>query len=152
MAETAAPEKPRPTPTPVSQGFWDGTREGRLMLQRCGACGTIRHYPQPLCPRCQSMAVEWVEASGRGRVHSWTVAHHAYHPAFKGEVPYVLVTVDLEEGVRQMGRLEGDKPPGDSAGRLRLGLPVRLFFEPAADGYGLPAFRIEDERSGEDAR
>lgn len=135
---TEIPAKPLPTPTPVSAGYWEGTREGRLMLQRCGSCGTIRHYPQPLCPNCHSLEVGWVEASGRGAVHSWTVAHHAYHPAFKGEVPYVLVTVDLEEGVRQMGRLKGE-----DASRLRLGLPVHLHFTSTENGYGLPVFAIE---------
>lgn len=134
------PAKPQPAPTPVSRGFWDGTREGRLMLQRCGACGTVRHYPRPVCDRCYSLEVDWVQASGRGTVHSWTVCHHAYHPAFKGEVPYVLLTVDLEEGVRQMGRFEAA-----DAARLKLGAPVRLHFTPSADGYGLPAFVLVDE-------
>ena len=129
------PAKPLPTPTPVSQGFWDGVREGRLMLQQCGGCGAIRHYPRPLCDSCHSLEVDWVEVSGRGTVHSWTVCHHAYHPAFKGEVPYVLLTVDLEEGVRQMGRFE-DR----DASRLQLGLPVRLRFLPTENGYGLPMF------------
>lgn len=134
MADTSDPiEKPAPTPSDVSRAFWDGTREGRLRLQRCAACGALRHYPRPLCSRCHSLAVEWVDASGLGTVHSWTVAHHAYHPAFKGEVPYVLVTVDLAEGVRQMGRFAGD------ADELRLDLPVRLFFVPAGD-YALPCF------------
>lgn len=134
------PAKPQPAPTAVSQAFWDGTREGRLMLQRCGACGTIRHYPRPVCDRCHSLKVDWVEALGRGTVHSWTVCHHAYHPAFKGEVPYVLLTVDLEEGVRQMGRFESD-----DASRLKLGLPVRLRFTPAENGYGLPAFALDGD-------
>jgi len=133
-----APPKPLPAPTPVSQGFWDGTREGRLRLQRCGKCGTIRHYPRPLCSHCFSLAVEWIDASGRGTVHSWMVAHHAYHAAFKGEVPYILLTVDLAEGVRQMGRFDGD-----DVSRLRLGLPVRIGFQPTENGYGLPVFSIE---------
>lgn len=132
------PAKPLPTPTAVSQGYWDGAREGRLTLQRCGSCGTIRHYPRPVCDRCYSLEVKWVEASGRGTVHSWTVCHHAYHPAFKAEVPYVLLTVDLEEGVRQMGRF--DDP---DASRLKLGAPVRLHFVPAENGYGLPAFSLD---------
>lgn len=137
---TTPPARPLPTPDPVSQGLWDGTREGRLKLQRCGRCGTIRHYPRPLCDRCWSGEVEWVEASGRGTIHSWTVAHHPYHPAFKAEVPYVLVTVDLAEGVRQMGRLEGD-----DAGALALGRPVALSFARTENGYALPVFRLTEE-------
>jgi uncharacterized OB-fold protein len=76
-----------------------------------------------------------VDASGRGSVHSWTVAHHAFHPAFKNDLPYTLVTVDLEEGPRALGRLDV------SAGKkLRIGLPVRVRFEAGAEGFSLPVF------------
>jgi uncharacterized OB-fold protein len=73
-------------------------------------------------------------------VHSWTVAHHAYHPAFKGEVPYVLLTVDLEEGVRALGRVLGE--PGE---RLRLDAPVRLHMAPTENGYALPLFEFLED-------
>ena len=56
-----ASARPLPTPTDVSRPFWDGTREERLRLQRCAACGTLRHYPRPLCSRCWSPAVDWVD-------------------------------------------------------------------------------------------
>lgn len=115
----------RPTPhaTPVSQPYWDAAAAGTLKLQRCTQCGAIRHYPQLLCSHCYSQGVEWIEASGRGTVHSWTVCHHAFHPAFKADLPYTLLIVDLEEGPRAMGRLD----PA-SAAKLRLGLPVRIAF------------------------
>jgi uncharacterized OB-fold protein len=122
--------KPEPHPTPVSQPYWDAAREGRLVLQHCAACHRPRHYPQPVCPHCHALACEWIEASGRGTVHSWTVAHHAVHPAFKGELPYTLVIVDLAEGPRMLGRFE------TAADVLRLGLPVSLRFDDA----GLPIF------------
>src|SRR6476660_7137952 len=97
-------EKPRPQPTPLSKPYWDAAADGRLVLQQCGACGKVRHYPRLICDACYSDAVTWKEATGRGRVHSWTVAHHAFHAAFKDELPYTLVTVDLDEGVRALGR------------------------------------------------
>ena len=122
--------KPQPHPTEITQPYWDGTAAGKLMLQRCTQCGTIRHYPQLLCTNCYADGVEWIEASGRGTVHSWTIAHHAFHPAFKGELPYTLLIVDLDEGPRAMGRLDGDPAA------LRLGLPVQVHFDPA----GLPLF------------
>lgn len=127
-------EKPQPHPTPVSQPYWDAAAQGHLLLQRCTACGTLRHYPQPVCARCCSLGVEHAKASGRGTVHSWTVAHHAFHPAFKDDLPYTLLIVDLEEGPRAMGRLVvGCTVP------LRLGLPVQVAF-PHTDGAPLPVF------------
>lgn len=110
-------QKPVPHPTPLSKPYWDAAAEGRMVLQQCGACGKIRHYPRLICDACYSDEVTWHEATRRGRVHSWTVAHHAFHAAFKDELPYVLVTVDLEEGVRSLGRWLG--------GALTIGLAVQ---------------------------
>lgn len=126
--------KPVPHPTPLSAPYWEGARQGKLLLQRCGACGKVRHYPQLLCGQCQSDQVEWFHASQRGAVHSWTVAHHAFHPAFAEELPYTLVLVDMEAGVRVLGRYLGDTP-------LALGLPLRLTFEPDAQDTPVPVFR-----------
>src|SRR5678816_4904029 len=90
---TEAAAKPLPEPTRDSKPYWDGLNEGRLLLQQCAACMRIRHYPRPVCDACYSMEVAWIEASGRGRVHSWTVAHHPFHPGFKEELPYIVAIV-----------------------------------------------------------
>ena len=121
--------KPPQLMTDVSRPFWEGARQGRLLIQRCTGCGALRHYPRLLCDQCYSDAADWVEASGRGVVHSWTVSHHAFHPSFKAELPYTLVTVDLEEGVRALGRWRG--------GELSIGLKVQGKFEARADGVDL---------------
>ena len=139
MSETL-PAKPMPHPDAVSQPYWDAAAEGRLSLQRCTSCGLVRHYPQHVCPRCTSLGVEWIDASGRGTVQSWTVAHHAYHPAFKTDVPYTLVIVDLSEGPRALGRLD----PA-SQGSLRLGLPVRISFTHEPGGAALPVFTAAEK-------
>ena len=120
---TEAPTKPLPEPTRDSKPYWDGLNEGRLLLQQCAACRKVRHYPRPVCDGCYSMEVAWIEASGRGRVHSWTVAHHPFHPAFKGELPYIVAVVDLAEGVRMNAQMRGVTP-----GEMAIGLPVRVVF------------------------
>ncbi len=127
--------KPVPHPDHESQPYWDGAAEGKLRLQRCTACGKFRNYPQLVCPDCYLLDVEWIEASGQATVHSWTVAHHAYLPAFNANLPYTLVIVDLMEGPRTMGRLD----PSAQA-RLRIGLPVQVSFERNAAGTALPVF------------
>ncbi|HVM66326.1 MAG TPA: zinc ribbon domain-containing protein, partial [Acidimicrobiales bacterium] len=84
--------------------FWDGVRDGRLLIQRCSGCGAVRHPPGPMCPRCQSLDWEAIEASGRGTIHSWVLSHHPTEPDAE---PRVVVLVDLEEGVRMVGNLTG---------------------------------------------
>jgi uncharacterized protein len=127
-----------PEPTHESKPYWDGLNEGRLLLQKCTGCGKIRHYPRPLCDACHSFDVSWIEASGRGKVHSWTITHHPFHFAYKAELPYTLVTVDLDEGVRMQAQL---RAPQDTA--IRIGLPVHVTFERVKADLTLPAFASE---------
>ena len=86
------------------------------------------------------MDVTWIDASGRGTVHSWTVAHHPFHQGFKGEVPYTLVTVDLDEGVRMQAQLKGRDGAGGEIGGLATGLAVEVRFETAKADLVLPYF------------
>ena len=127
-----------PTPTADTQPFWDGLNEGRLRLQRCADCGTIRHYPRPVCDSCYSMNSDWVDATGRGKVHSWTITHYAFHPGFKGDLPYLLLTVDLDEGVRMQSQGRGID---ESA--LKIGLPVKIGYELVKEGLTLPVFEAD---------
>lgn len=124
--------KPTPLITEESRPYWDGLTQKRLMLQRCGDCGSIRHYPRPMCDACYSMRVEWIQASGAGTIHSWATTHKAFHPGFRQDVPYTLATVDLLEGVRIQARMQ---PAASNP--LRCGLPVRIGFEQVSEDLTL---------------
>ncbi len=126
--------KPLPEPSPDTEPYWAALREGKLKLQCCADCGKVRHYPRPVCPYCYSMNATWVAASGRGTVHSWTIAHHPFHPGFKGDLPYTLLTVDLAEGVRMQAQYRG---PADA---IKIGMPVKVVFEIATPELTLPVF------------
>lgn len=137
--EAQAYTKPTPNPTPDTKPYWDALQEGRLVLQACADCGRIRHYPRPVCPHCYSMSHRWVEAKGTGKVHAWTISHHPFHPGFKPELPYILLTVDLDEGVRMQAQARGI-----DAEDLKVGLPVRVAFEAATADLTLPVFVADD--------
>lgn len=122
-----------------SRDYWAGMRRGELVLQRCGDCGQVRHYPRTLCARCHSFAVETVTATGRGEIHSWTITHHVFDPAVGGDVPFALVTVDLEEGVRALARFS-------ELNQLRPGLPVLLEFHQGAGERQVPVFVPDEDR------
>jgi uncharacterized OB-fold protein len=121
MTLTILPTKPVPQPTELSRPYWEAALQGQLVLQRCASCAKLRHYPRLICDRCWSDQVQWERSAARGEIHSWTVAHYAYHPAFADELPYVLVTVQLEEGVRALGRFLDREP--------QIGLRVQGRFE-----------------------
>ena len=122
--------KPSPQTSELARPYWEASAQGKLVLQSCSACGKVRHYPRLLCDACYSDAVTWIPSGACGTVHSWTVAHHAFHPAFAAELPYTLVTVDLDEGVRALGRWRGDAT-------MSIGLPVQGAFEAREGGVDL---------------
>jgi hypothetical protein len=91
-----------PIPDRDDAFFWQGTREGKLLIQRCGECGTLRHPPTPMCGHCGSLDLDVLEASGRGTIHSWVVSHHPTQPDAE---PRIVVLLDLEEGTRLVSNL-----------------------------------------------
>lgn len=115
--------------------YWEQARAGRLVVQRCAACGKIWHPPLPACPGCRSADVGWLEASGDGTVYSYTVVTHATHSQFAGLVPYVVAIVELAEGPRLVTGITGCAP-----GDVRVGMPVRARFRPVTDEITLPYF------------
>ena len=103
---------------------------GELMVQGCGACGHAQHPPEEICRACGSHDVGPRRRSGRGRIESVAIVHHAVHPLLKARVPYavVLVSIDDAPGVSLLGNVV-DAAPNE----LRIGAPVRVVFEEAVD-------------------
>lgn len=127
---------PVPLPDEDSAPFWEAAARHELVVQRCAACGSFRHPPRPMCPRCLSMEHEWAPASGRGRVWSWVIAHPPVLPAFAGRVPYNVAVIELDEGVRVVGNLLGVAP-----GEIRDGMAVEVAFEDVEEGVTLPQWK-----------
>ncbi len=138
MAPRLAPAVSRDT-----EFFWNGLREQKLLIQRCTVCGTLRHPPRPMCPKCRSLEWDAIESSGRGTVYSFVMPHEPRFPFF--EYPYIVVLVQLDEGVRLVSNL-CDIVPAD----VTVGMPVEVFyrtFDGAAGDFVLHQFRpIEGSR------
>jgi len=133
----ASTENPvmRPQVTPDTAFFWAGTAVGELRIQRCSACGALRHPPGPMCPACGAPGDgSYVVAAGTGEVFSYVVHHHPPVPGKK--LPLVVALVQLPEGVRMLGEM-----PGVSPDQVHIGLPVRASFVRIDDHLALPAWR-----------
>lgn len=125
---------PPTDPDDPGVGFWEATRERRLVVQTCGDCGHRQHYPRPLCLRCgaTSASLAFVEAAGTGTVVSHTRVSRA--PFAGVEPPYVVAIVELAEGVRMLTRVVG-------ADAIGCDDPVVVAWAPLPDGRHLPVFR-----------
>lgn len=130
-------EKPIPGPTIEGRTFWEYCKQHELRMQKCPQCGYVRFPASVLCPNCHSIApAEWVQLSGRGKVYTFVVFHYVYNRAFEKEVPYVVASIELEEGPRMMSNVIGCAPDD-----VQIGMPVKVTFEDITDQYALPKFR-----------
>lgn len=118
---------------------WDAAlADGRLLVQRPAGGGPAVFPPREFAPG-HGGALEWIEASGRGTVYSVTWVQRR-----PPEAPYNVVLIDLAEGARMMGRVEGVTEQD-----LHIGMVVqarivadapggapRLVFDPAPGDQG----------------
>ena len=128
-------ERPLPVITPETRHFWEGTRAGELRLQRCGACSQVYFPPRPFCPRCASLKVEVLRASGRATLYSYVI-HHRPVPGFVP--PYSIAVVQLEEGPRMMTNIVDVEQTPEV---LQLDMSLQVVFERMNDDISLPLFR-----------
>lgn len=127
--------QPLPKPTPETQHYWDGTKEGELRLQRCSSCSHVYFPPRPFCPECASQDVEVFAASGKGTLYSYVINHRAP----KGwEAPYSLAVVQLDEGPRMMTNIIGCPQTPEA---LQLDMPVEVTFDQVSEEIALPKFK-----------
>jgi uncharacterized OB-fold protein len=134
---------PAPEPDADTQPFWDACRRRELVIQRCARCGAWLWQPRPVCSACQAPDPVWTRVSGDGVVASWTVIRPPVLPAFAARVPFVILLVELAEGVRLLGYLvDGDGrvlETDGSAEAVRIGMRVALRFHDQA-GTMLPCW------------
>jgi hypothetical protein len=128
--------KPLPRCENLHAEFYEYCKKHELRFQKCFDCGAWRHMPRECCEECGSFNWNWKPSTGRGTLFSWTIIHRALHPSYVDEVPYAVVIVEMEEGVRLVTRLDGI-----SHDELKLGIPLEVFFEDVTPEVALHRFR-----------
>jgi len=131
---TIPPDYPLPDVSdPVMQPFWQACREHRLIIQRDRRTGEVHWPPKPAY--WKGGRLEWFQASGRGEVYSYVVAHAPFLPAFRDQLPHILVLVQLDEGPRLVGYMVGCRPE-----QMSFGMEVRVVFRDLTDEVTLPVW------------
>jgi uncharacterized OB-fold protein len=125
-----------PSTNPDSKPFWDGCGRNELLLQRCSACGTLRHPPSPVCANCLSDQAEWIRASGRGTVYTFTVVRQVLARGWDEKIPYIVAVIELDEGVKVLTNLTNVVPEA-----VTIGMPVEVTFEELDGTTKLPLFQ-----------
>ena len=123
MAEASLPKKSLPKINKVDEPYWKGAAAGKLLLQKCKACGKLQFFPRVVCVDCFSGDIEWIEAKGTGKVHTFSWVRVPRNPAFKEDVPICYINVILDEGVIMESRLVGK-----GIDNVKLGDKVKCHF------------------------
>ncbi len=131
-------EKSLPKVNKIDRPFWEGAAAGKLLLQKCRACSQLQFFPRAVCVQCFESDLEWVPASGRGKVHSFSWVRVPRNPAFKEEVPICYCNIVLDEGVIMESRIVGK---GNE--KIKLGDRVRVVFQgTSSPEIKLPVFEL----------
>ncbi|SNQ47178.1 conserved hypothetical protein [Frankia canadensis] len=122
-----------------SAAHYRGRLAHRLLINRCGDCGTWHQPPRPVCPACWSSNVVATEVAGTGTVHLAIFLHQGPPaPGVDYATPHPVVTVDLDEqpGLRFTSTVvDADRE------RVRVGDRVALEWIDRG-GAPLPVFRV----------
>jgi uncharacterized OB-fold protein len=120
---------PDPAINMESEAYWQAANDGKLMLKRCTDCGETHFYPRAICPGCFSDNTEWYEASGKGRIYTYSVTRRA-------KVPFAIAYVTLDEGVTMLSNIvQADLDA------LSVDMAVEVCFAKTEGGQALPVFR-----------
>jgi uncharacterized OB-fold protein len=135
---SGTPQKPLPVADPVTAPYWQSAKEHALQIQRCNACGQHLFYPRGICPHCFSTDLAWQPVSGKGTVYGFTIVYRHPNPAFAADIPYVVATIELDEGVRLLSNLVGVEASPDA---VKVGMPVEVVYDDVTEEVTLPKFR-----------
>ncbi|MCB1674705.1 MAG: bifunctional MaoC family dehydratase/OB-fold nucleic acid binding domain-containing protein [Halioglobus sp.] len=113
--------------------WWEAVDQGKVLIQRCKSCQTLRHPPRPMCGECQSMEWDSIESALEGTVFSFTQIHYPKVPGY--QYPLVCAVISLSEGTRLVANVVGCDPED-----VTIGMRVKGAVEPVDEATMLPQF------------
>ncbi len=139
-ATVAAKDKPAPTRIASVRAkdngwWWEAVDAGRLPIQRCATCQTLRHPPRPMCGECQSTEWDSIDSAMAGEIVSFTTLHYPQFPGYPS--PVICAVIRLDEGVNFVTNLIDCEPEA-----VAIGQRVQGEIQTIDAKNTLPQFRI----------
>jgi uncharacterized protein len=129
-----------PEVTDLNRPYWEGLAAGEVRLQRCLQCSRYQHPPESFCYHCPSTDLAWETVPARGEIYSFIVVHQRYHAAFAEHLPYVVATVQLDEGPRLLAAMLFDEPDA-----VQIGARVKPRVEPVSEGGAVLLYTLDPD-------
>ena len=136
MATAYSKPLPRPLSPEVTKPFWEAAKRHELVIPRCTRCDHLFFYPRSECPRCLSNHLEWMQVSGRGRLHTYTVVYKPANAAFRDDTPYIYAVVQLDEGPRMVSNVVQCEIDA-----VRVDMPLEAIFDDVTPEWTLVKFK-----------
>ena len=125
--------------------FYEGLANHKIRARKCKACGAIEFPPRYACNTCGYHETEWVELSGKGKLHSIIIPATLNADPWNSKIgPYCYGIVELEEGVSFNATVFGVKKKKANELRDKLPLPVHAIFV-ERDGFTTMFFELDKE-------
>jgi len=115
--------------------WWDAVDHGKLLIQRCKSCNTLRHPPRPMCGECQSTEWDSIESKLDGEIISFTQMHYPKFPGYP--YPLLCAVIKLSEGTNLVANLAGCTPE-----QIKIGMKVKGKVEQVDEKTWLPQFYL----------
>ena len=113
--------------------WWEACDNGKVLIQRCKSCQTLRHPPRPMCGECQSMEWDSIESTLDGEILSYTELHHPKIPGY--QYPLICAVIKLAEGTNLVANIVGCDPS-----EVHIGMKIKGVLEQVDEKTMLPQF------------
>lgn len=129
----------------VVEKFYQGLEEGKILGKKCTKCGAVEFPPVYACNTCGGWDMEWVEISGKAKLHSIVMpAALSTKPEYKALGKYAYGEVELEEGSRLNAVVRGinKKKRNELSDKLPVDVKAAIY---QRDGYKTVVFDLVEE-------
>ncbi|MBN2150291.1 MAG: OB-fold domain-containing protein [Candidatus Lokiarchaeota archaeon] len=120
------------TEKPILQSnYLDFLKERRLMGSKCKTCGQVDLPPRPICSKCLSPDVGWIDLTGQnGTLTTFSCVHVGTRKfeerGYSAKNPYAFGVVTLDNGPAITALLQGVDPKKPET--IKIGMKLKLKF------------------------
>lgn len=129
----------------IIQPFYEGLAQRKILGRKCKQCGAIEYPPRYACNTCGYHETEWVELSGKGKIHSMVLPSTLNADPWNSAIgSYGFGLVELEEGPMFNATIFGISRKIYKKYRDQLPLPVHALFVDKED-YTTVFYELDEE-------
>lgn len=130
----------------VVEKFYEGLEEGKILGRKCPECGNVEFPPVYACNACGSYETEWVEISGKAKLHSIVLpAALSSKPEYKKMGKFAYGEVELEEGTRLNAVVRGISKKNRAELSAKLPLNIHAAIIDREIGVKTVVFDLDEE-------